>query len=117
VTRAPRRRGCWPSTLTTIPSGNERSCMPCAAQSIRGRRPGRTWPTWRIGCGSMRASLSCTAPSSPLPTENSGPVRLRTGNGWTSAARKPDLNRSLTMKPECEPSHSSTDTAGENALI
>ena len=35
-----------------------------------------------------------------------GLPRLRTGNGWTSAAPKPDLNRSLTMKRECETSHS-----------
>ena len=44
--------------------------------------------------------------SSPSPTENPGHTRLRIRNGWTSAARKPDLNRSLTTKPECEPSHS-----------
>ena len=51
-------------------------------------------------------SLSCTAPNSPSPTVNSGLPRLRTGNGWTSAAQKPDLNRSLTTKRECETGHS-----------
>ena len=64
-----------PSTLTVTPSGSERSCMPCAAQSIRERRRRRSWPTWRTGCGSMLASRSCTALSSPSPTENSGPAR------------------------------------------
>ena len=45
----------------------------------------------------------------PLPrctiagTEYAGRTRLRIRNGWTSAARKPDLNRSLTTKPECGP--------------
>ena len=39
------RRGCWPSTLTVIPSGSGRSWMPCAAQPAKGRRPGPTWPT------------------------------------------------------------------------
>ena len=48
----------------------------------------------------------CTAPSSPSPTGKSGPARLRTGNGWTSAAQKPDLNRSLTTKPGYETGHS-----------
>src|SRR5689334_8617008 len=106
VTTAPGRHGCWRSTLTTIPSSSEPSCMPCAARPPRGRRRGPTWPTWRTGCGLMPTSLSCTAPSSSSPTVYSGLPRLRTGNGWTSAAQKPDLDRSLTTKPECETSHS-----------
>jgi hypothetical protein len=40
-----------------------------------------------------------------------GPCPIRTGNGWTSAAQKPDLNRLLITKPECETSHSRADTA------
>jgi hypothetical protein len=35
------------------------------------------------------------------------PARLRIRNGWMSAAHKPDLNRSLTTKLACEPSHNS----------
>jgi hypothetical protein len=54
----------------------------------------------------MPGSFSCTAPSSLSPAENSGCARLRIRNGWTSAARKLDLNRPLTTKPECEPGHS-----------
>jgi hypothetical protein len=86
------------------------------AQSIRARRLRLTWPIWRTGCGSMLASLSCTAPSSPSPTENSDPGRLRIRNGWISAARKPDLNHSLITKPECEPTEASTNGARQNAL-
>jgi len=41
------------------------------------RAVGCSWPTLRTGCGSVLASLSCTALSSPSPTENSGPARLR----------------------------------------
>ena len=46
------------------------------------------------------------APSSPSPMGNSGRIQLRIRNGWTSAARKPDLNHLLTTKPECEACHS-----------
>jgi catechol 2,3-dioxygenase-like lactoylglutathione lyase family enzyme len=37
---------------------------------------------------------------------------LRTGNGWTSVAPKPDLSRSLTTKRECETSHSHPGAGG-----
>ena len=37
------------------------------------------------------------------PVLQGGQVRVNDGQ---SAARKPDLNRSLTTKPECERSHS-----------
>jgi hypothetical protein len=82
----------------------------------QGRRLRRTWPTWRTGCGSMPAGLSCTAPSSLSPTENSDPVRSRIRNGWKSAVQRPDLNQSLIAKPVCEPGLIRTDMAWKNAL-
>src|SRR5258708_34755156 len=62
----------------------------------------------------MPGNLSCTAPSSPSPTENSGRGRLRIRNRWTSTTRKPDLNRSLTTGPDTSPVIANTDTARKN---
>ena len=45
----------------------------------------------------------------------SGRTRLTIRKGWTSAARKPDLNRLPTTKPECGPIITSAYIARENA--
>jgi hypothetical protein len=81
----------------------------------RGKPPCRIWRTWRTGSGSMPGIRSGTAPSSSKPTANSGraPSRIRTG--WTSAAGKPDWNRSPTTKPACAPSHNRRRLRNANA--
>jgi hypothetical protein len=65
----------------------------------------------------MPGGLSCTAPSSPSPTGNSGRGRLRIRNRWTSTARKPDLNRSLTTGPDTSPVIANTHTARNNPHV
>jgi hypothetical protein len=55
--------------------------------------------------------------SSPSPTGNSGRGRLRIRNRWTSTARKPDLNRSLTTGLDTSPVIANTDTARNNPHV
>jgi len=43
---------------------------------------------------------------SPPPGQYTVRLPDEVGNGWTSAAHKPDLNRSLTTMPGCETGHS-----------
>jgi hypothetical protein len=60
VRTTPRRRGCWPCTLTAIRSGGEHSWMPCAARSVRGGLSGASGLCGGRVAGQPAPSVVCS---------------------------------------------------------